>query len=254
LHPQRDSSASVTWLGHATALLEIDGVRVLTDPVLRGRVGPLVRIAAPVDVAAAGRVDCVALSHLHADHADLSTLRKLERTGPLLAPRPAAAWLQRAGLKDVHELRPGELVSIGGVKVIATPAVHDGRRRPFGPAADPVGYVVSGSRRAYFAGDTDLFESMAALGDPLDLALLPVWGWGPDVGAGHLDPDRAAQAAALINPRLAVPIHWGTFALPWAARRVDDPAWPARRFAELVSERAPSVEIRVLAPGGRTEF
>jgi L-ascorbate metabolism protein UlaG (beta-lactamase superfamily) len=233
-------------------LLEIDGVRVLTDPVLRGRVGPLVRIAAPAD--APGRVDVVALSHLHADHADMPTLRGLERSGPLLAPRPAAAWLRRAGLTDVHELEAGEELSIGGVTFVATPAVHDRRRRPLGPAADPVGYVVRGSRSAYFAGDTDLFASMADLGESLDLALLPVWGWGPDAGEGHLDPERAAQAVAMLRPRIAVPIHWGTFALPWAARRARDPAWPARRFAELVGERAPSVEVRVLAPGERTEF
>ncbi len=168
-------------------------MRVLTDPVLRGRIGPLVRIAPPVD--APGRVDAVALSHLHADHADIPTLRGLERSGPLLAPRPAAEWLQRAGLKDIHELEAGEGLSIGGVTVVATPAVHDRRRRPLGPAADPVGYVVRGSRSAYFAGDTDLFASMADLGDSLDLALLPVWGWGPDAGEGHLDPERAAQAA-----------------------------------------------------------
>jgi L-ascorbate metabolism protein UlaG (beta-lactamase superfamily) len=252
--PPGSEPASVTWLGHATALLEIDGVRVLTDPVLRGRVGPLVRIAAPVGAGAAGRVDCVALSHLHADHTDIPTLRELDRSGPLLVPHPAANWFRRAGLRDVEELRAGEEVSVGAVRVIATPAVHDRRRRPLGPAADPVGYVVSGSRRAYFAGDTELFESMAKLGDSLDLALLPVWGWGPDVGEGHLDPDRAAQAAALISPRLAIPIHWGTFALAWAARRTGDPSWPARRFAELVSERASGVEVRVLAPGGRTEF
>ncbi len=254
LLPQGSQPASVTWLGHATVLLELDGVRVLTDPVLRGRIGPLVRTAPPVEASAVGRVDCVALSHLHADHTDLSTLRKLERSGPLLAPHPAADWLWRAGLREVVQLRPGEEVSLGPVRVTATPAVHDRRRRPLGPGADPVGYVVRGSRSAYFAGDTDLYESMADLRGSLDLALLPVWGWGPDVGHGHLDPERAAQAAAIISPSVAIPIHWGTFALPWAARRAGDRAWPARRFAELASESAPSVQVRVLAVGGRTVF
>jgi L-ascorbate metabolism protein UlaG (beta-lactamase superfamily) len=235
-------------------LLEVDGLRVLTDPVVRGRVGPLVRIAAAVDAGVPGRVDVVALSHLHADHADLPTLRGLDRSGPLLAPFGAGGWLRRAGLKEVQDLRAGEAISIGEVSVTATPAVHDGRRRPFGPVADAVGYIVAGSRRVYFAGDTDLFEGMRELGGEIDLALLPVWGWGPDVGEGHLDPDRAAQAVAMLRPRVAIPIHWGTFALPWAARRAGDPAWPARRFAELVGERAPSAEVRVLAPGERTEL
>jgi L-ascorbate metabolism protein UlaG (beta-lactamase superfamily) len=235
-------------------LLEIDGVRFLTDPVLRGRVGPLVRIAPAVGAGVPGRVDAVALSHLHADHADLPTLRRLDRSGPLLAPFGARDWLQRAGLKEVQDLRAGEEISVGGVSVTATPALHDRRRRPLGPEADTVGYVLGGSRRVYFAGDTDLFEGMHELGGEIDLALLPVWGWGPDVGQGHLDPDRAAQAVAIVRPRIAIPIHWGTFALPWAARRTGDPAWPARRFAELVAERVPSAEVRVLAPGQRTEL
>jgi L-ascorbate metabolism protein UlaG (beta-lactamase superfamily) len=252
--PQASEPATVTWLGHATVLLDIDGVRVLTDPVLGARVGPLVRIAAPIDASAVGSVDCVALSHLHADHTDLPSLRKLERSGPLLAPYPAAGWLHRAGVRGVHELRPGEEVTVGSVRVIATPAVHDRRRRPLGPAADPVGYVVRGSRSAYFAGDTDLFESMADLCGSLDLALLPVWGWGPDAGAGHLDPERAARAAAIISPRVAIPIHWGTFALPWAARRSADRDWPARRFTELASVSAPAVEVRVLRVGGASEY
>jgi L-ascorbate metabolism protein UlaG (beta-lactamase superfamily) len=235
-------------------LLELDGVRILTDPVLGGRVGPLVRIAAPVDPSAIGRVDCVALSHLHSDHADLGTLRKLERAGPLLAPHPAAGWLHRAGLRGIQELRPGEEVLVGAVRVIATPAVHDRRRRPLGPGADPVGYVVRGSRSAYFAGDTDLFDAMKDLRGSLDLALLPVWGWGPDVGEGHLDPERAARAAAIIRPASAIPIHWGTLALPWAARRAADWEGPARRFAELAAVSAPDVEVRVLPVGARAEF
>jgi L-ascorbate metabolism protein UlaG (beta-lactamase superfamily) len=227
---------------------------VLTDPVLRGRVGPLVRIAAPVDAGAPGRVDAVALSHLHADHADIPTLRRLERAGPLVAPHGAAGWLQRAGLKEVHELRPADEISVGEVRVTATPAVHDSRRRPFGPAADPVGYLVRGSRTVYFAGDTDLFGAMADLAGAVDVALLPVWGWGPDVGEGHLDPERAAQAVAMLRPSIAIPIHWGTFALPWAAVRAGDRGRPAQRFAELAAERAPGVEVRMLAPGERTEF
>ncbi len=243
----------VRWLGHATVLLAVDGVRVLTDPVLRSRIGPLVRTAGPVDTAALGSIDCVLLSHLHADHADLPSLRRLGPSTPILAPHPAARWLRRAGLADVAELRAGEETRVGPVRVLATEARHDARRRPLGPAGEPVGYVIEGSRSAYFAGDTDLFAGMAQRRGRIDVALLPVWGWGRSLGPGHLDPERAATAAEVIAPRVASPIHWGTFALgrPW--RPVADPAWPARRFAELVAGRAPGVEVRVLAPGGSTE-
>ncbi len=245
-------TATVTWLGHATVLLEIDGVRVLTDPVLGRRIGPLVRIADPVDPSAVGRVDCVLLSHLHADHTDLATLRRLAPAGPVIAPWPAAQWLRGAGVSDVQEVRVGDELKIGGLRVIATPATHDPRRWRFGPAADPVGYVVRGSASAYFAGDTDLFGEMADLHASLTLALLPVWGWGPDVGPGHLDPERAARAAAIIRPAIAIPIHWGTFALPRPLRRSADPEWPAKQFAALAGRYAPSVEVRVLAPGAQT--
>jgi L-ascorbate metabolism protein UlaG (beta-lactamase superfamily) len=242
----------VRWLGHATALLAVDGVRLLTDPVLGPRVGPLVRTARPAGPASPGPVDCVLLSHLHLDHADLPSLRRLGRATPIIAPHPSGRWLRRVGFPEVVELRAGEETAVGEVRVIATEARHDARRLPLGPVGDPVGYIVAGSRSAYFAGDTDLFAGMAEWRGQIDLALLPVWGWGRSLGPGHLDPERAATAAATIAPRVAIPIHWGTLAL--GRRTVADPAWPARKFAAQVAERAPAVDVRVLAPGESTEL
>jgi L-ascorbate metabolism protein UlaG (beta-lactamase superfamily) len=242
--------ASITWVGHATILIEVDGVRLLTDPVLRNRIGPLVRIVPSADKESLARVDCVLLSHLHADHTDVRSLREIGSSVPVLAPHPAAGWLARGGLRAVRDLRPGDEVAIGAVRVIATAAIHDRRRRPFGPMADPIGYLVRGSSSFYFAGDTDLFPEMVELSGLVDVALLPVWGWGESLGPGHLDPERAA----LIAPNVAVPIHWGTFALGWPARRPVDPERPAREFAALVKTRAPAVDVRVLAPGERTEL
>jgi L-ascorbate metabolism protein UlaG (beta-lactamase superfamily) len=176
-------------------------------------------------------------------------------SAPVVAPGHAAGWLRRAGLDDVRELAVGQELDIAGLHVIATPAKHDAHRRPFvGPSADPVGYMIRGSLSFYFAGDTDLFPEMARLRHEVDVALLPVWGWGRTVGPGHLDPDRAARAAAIIDPQLAIPIHWGTFAIGRPARRPVDPGWPARRFAELTAELAPKVEVRVLQPGERLEL
>jgi L-ascorbate metabolism protein UlaG (beta-lactamase superfamily) len=248
---------AITWLGHATVLIELDGVRLLTDPVLGRRVGPLVRVAgSPVDAADLGRVDCVLLSHLHADHADLGSLRALD-AGAVIAGAGAGEWLRGAGVGGVQELSIGESAAVGEVRVRAVRAEHDSGRRPMGPgpSAEPVGYVIEGSRSIYFAGDTDLYDEMSQL--RVDIALLPVWGWGPSVGEGHLDPERAARAAALIAPAVAIPIHWGTFALPWAAVRGvsdDDRARPAREFAALAAERAPAVEVRVLEVGAGITF
>ena len=112
--------------------------------------------------------------------------------------------------------------------------------------------LIAASQPVYFAGDTDLFDAMAELRGSVALALLPVWGWGPRLGPGHLDPERAARAAAMIAPEVAIPIHWGTFAPVWPGGRLADPARPAREFERLTNRYAPSVEVRVLAPGGRT--
>jgi L-ascorbate metabolism protein UlaG (beta-lactamase superfamily) len=245
------SSVGIRWLGHASALIELDGVRLLTDPVLRRWTGPLRRIAAPVDPAAVQGIDAVLLSHLHSDHAHVRSLRRVGVRVPVLAARGAGPWLRRRGLADVHEIGPGETQAVGAVRVTAVHAQHDERRWPVvGPVAPPVGFLVEGERMVYFAGDTDLFDEMAELAGRVDVALLPVAGWGPKLGPGHLDPARAAEAAALIGPAYAIPIHWGTLAMP--GRGLRDAAEPPRTFARLAAERAPQVEVRVLSPAAHT--
>jgi L-ascorbate metabolism protein UlaG (beta-lactamase superfamily) len=248
-----DDTAALTWLGHASVLIAVDGVQLLTDPVLRDRIGPLVRAAPPVATDGLGRLDAVLLSHLHADHTDLPSLRRLGTGTVVLAPYPAGEWLRGKGVDAVRELRPGNETNIASVTVVATRAAHDRRRRPFGPAADPIGYVVRGSRSVYFPGDTDLDPAMADLRGSIDVALLPIWGWGPSVGAGHLDPRRAALAAALIAPAVAIPIHWGTFRLARLVARRSDLQRPAIEFAALAKRYARGVEVRILAPGERVE-
>jgi L-ascorbate metabolism protein UlaG (beta-lactamase superfamily) len=241
---------AVTWLGHATALIELDGVRLLTDPVLGPRVGPLVRVGARARLDVPAGLEAVLLSHLHADHAHLRSLRMLE-VPRVFAPRGSGRWLARRGVANVEELGPGERAQIGPVALLATPARHEGRRWRYGPSGTPMGMLVEASRSCYFAGDTDLFAEMAELAG-VDLALLPVAGWGHKVGSGHLDPARAAEAVRLIAPRVAVPIHWGTLAPFWWRGRRPDAERPAQEFAELVQASTPEVEVRVLAPGSRT--
>ena len=139
---------AVTWAGHATALIELDGVRLLTDPVLRERVGPLRRIAAPVSPQLSERIDAVMLSHLHADHADLARCAGSPGATVVLAPRGRGRWLARHGVRNVEELGCGEEAQVGRVRVVATPARHDARRRPLGVRADPIGFIARGSQGA----------------------------------------------------------------------------------------------------------
>jgi len=230
-------------VGHATVLIELGGLRVLTDPVLRSRIVHLRRHGSSPEVPQG--IDAVLLSHLHYDHLDVPSLRQLGVAVRLVAPRGAGVLLNRAGFRSVVELSPGETTELGTLTVLATTAVHHPGRRPLGPRAEALGYVVTAERSVYFAGDTDLFDGMGDIG-PVDLALLPVAGWGPKLGPGHLDAERAARAAALVRPRVAVPIHWGTLRSrrpgPWFSD-------PPHRFAAEVARVAPQVAVRVLSPG-----
>jgi L-ascorbate metabolism protein UlaG (beta-lactamase superfamily) len=245
----------VTYVGHATVLAELDGARLITDPVLRARVGPLRRHGAPPAPEVTEGLDALLISHLHHDHADIPSLRKIDREVPVLAAPGAGKLLEQQGFVAVSELAPGESSRVGEVVVTAVEARHPGKGR-FERDSEAVGFLLTGRRRRiYFAGDTDLFEGMEELGPGLDLALLPIWGWGPSLGPGHLDPERAARAAALLSPRIAVPIHWGTlYPLGLARFRPDPLRVPPREFAARMRALAPQVEARVLAPGEATSL
>ena len=237
----------VTWLGHATVLIETPGgTRLITDPLLRERVGPLVRHA---DMPPhPGPIDSVLLSHLHHDHLDRPSLKML--AAPVVGPPGTSLAVPG----DVVELPPGSSHAVGDAVVSAVEAVHDGRRWPHLRRRDDdaVGFVVeTGGRRVYFAGDTEVFAGMASLG-PLDLALVPIWGWGPSLGVGHMDPDEACEALALLRPAVAVPIHFGTYLrFGLDTTLLTD---PVEAFVRRAPERVPGVRIEVLEPGAALDL
>jgi L-ascorbate metabolism protein UlaG (beta-lactamase superfamily) len=246
---------TATYVGHATVLLEIDGTRLLTDPVLRGRVGPLVRHGRAPDPEAIAAIDAVLVSHLHRDHADLASLRRLGREMPLLIPPGSRGFFERHGFGELTELAPGDSSGVGELTVTAVEAHHDGGSRRGAGDVQPIGFLVGGSRTVYFAGDTGVFAGMERLSPALDLALLPVWGWGPTLGPGHLDPEGAARAAAMLSPRLAVPIHWGTlYPFGLARLRPGRLELPAEEFVARAREIAPQVATRLLSPGESTSL
>ena len=133
----------MTWLGHSTVFLETAGQQILTDPVLRAGIGPVRRRPRPVDVDLAA-VDAVLISHFHHDHLDLPSLRQLPRSATLIVPRGGGPVVRSVGFAEVLEFDAGDSVRIGGVDIKAVPALHSGRRMPFGPVGPPLGYMIRG--------------------------------------------------------------------------------------------------------------
>jgi L-ascorbate metabolism protein UlaG (beta-lactamase superfamily) len=246
------TAVRITYVGHSTLLVELDGLRVLTDPVLRSRVAHLTRRAPAVETGVIADIRVVLVSHMHPDHFDPPSLRLIDRQAELVVPRGAGRTAGRLGFQRVTELGEGETLAVGGIEIAATHAEHR-QGRLFDKRSEAIGYKLTGSQRVYFAGDTDLFPGMSSLAANLDVALLPVGGWGPKLGPGHLDPRKAAEALELLRPRVAVPIHWGTLYRIGLRRSKREPAGePPLAFAREAAQLAPSVEVRVLEPGETT--
>jgi len=248
--------AKVNYIGHATVMVDIGQIRILTDPLLRNRVFFLQRHGGnpAANLMTEQPPDIVLLSHLHYDHADLPSLRQLPAKTTVIAPKGSGKYLKRWAGVQVHEVSEGDKVQVADVEIFVLPADHGQALSIPRPMNTCLSYVMRNRLSVYFAGDTDLFEGMYELGNDfdLDLALLPVWGYSHRVGAGHLTPLTAAQALQRLQPRIAVPIHWGSFRFfgpdsLWQG--ADHLSVPPQAFSEHASRLAPQTEIRVLQPG-----
>jgi L-ascorbate metabolism protein UlaG (beta-lactamase superfamily) len=243
------ATLDLAWLGHATADVRLGPTRILTDPVLRDAFAHLVRYAG-VNAPEPGKVDAVLVSHLHHDHLDVPSLRRFGPDTAVVVPFGAGRFAARALGREVTELRRDDSLRVGTATVTAVPAVHQPSRWPGLVRAEPLGYVIDdGAHVVYFAGDTALYDAMRDLPAP-DVALLPIWGWGPNLGPGHLDPRGAAVAASRVGARVVVPVHWGTFAPRSLRHRA--PTWlaqPAPEFVAAMAQCAPRCEARVVTPG-----
>ncbi|MET8410250.1 MBL fold metallo-hydrolase [Streptomyces sp. NPDC005195] len=244
----------ITWWGHATCTLEDSGTRVLTDPLFARRLAHLRRRRGAPPPPEAAAADVVLVSHLHADHLHTPSLQRLAPGTLVLVPEGAGRsvpTLRRLDHLRLTEVAPGDRIQVGDLVVRAVSARHDGRRLPVGPHRSPaLGFVVEGQARTYFAGDTGLFDSMAEEVGPVDVALLPVGGWGPFLGEGHLDAGRAAQALARLMPRSAVPVHYGTYwPIGMDGVRPHEFHAPGDEFVRLAAESAPEVAVHRLDHG-----
>lgn len=219
----------ITWLGHSTALLELDGVRVITDPVFGPRAspfpmgGPLRHHPVPVNLAQLGRLDAVLISHDHYDHLCMPTVHALARQGvPFVTALGVGAHLEAFGVAPEHirELDWWEeaWVADGRVRITATPAQHfSGRGLKDRNQTLWASWALRSDRHhVFFSGDTGLTEEYRELGrrlDRFDVVMLEIGAFHPAWGGIHLGPHNAMKAHALLGSGVLMPVHWGTFTL-----------------------------------------
>lgn len=251
---------AVSWFGHSTALLEIDGYRVLTDPVWSERcspsdvIGPGRLHPPPVSLEALPALDAIVISHDHYDHLDLDTIVALARSqwAPFVVPLGVGAHLRDWGIPDerILELDWNEQANIDELTLVCTPARHFSGRFLNRNATLWASWSIVGPRhRAYFGGDTGYTKSFADIGaahGPFDVTLMPVGAYNkvwPDI---HMNPEDAVQAHIDVRGGLLLPIHWCTFRLaphPWAE--------PIERL--LAAAEPAGVRVAVPKPGERVD-
>ncbi|GII85931.1 membrane protein [Sphaerisporangium siamense] len=222
LPPVGPRDAGVTWVGHATYVLRIGGLTVLTDPVWSRKIPGVRDRLTPPGVAWSDLppVDAVVISHNHYDHLDAPTLRRLPRHTPMFVPANLGGWFAKRGFTNVTELDWWESARIGDVSFDFVPAHHWSRRSLFDTCKTLWGgwVLTSGDHRIYFAGDTaygDRFKLIGARYPGIDLALMPVGAYEPRwfMHVSHVDPAEAVQACEDVGARRMATMHWGTFVL-----------------------------------------
>jgi L-ascorbate metabolism protein UlaG (beta-lactamase superfamily) len=245
-------SLRVRWLGHSTVVLDLDGSRIVSDPLLRANNWPLRRRGVVPTVGWWSGSRVVLLSHLHHDHTELSSLRMLGDV-PILSSEVNAGWLRRRGLRGValpddwFQVAP-DLPDFRLVK-----AVHHSRPMPHRPNGANGHLVRSDTTCVWLAGDTDLYPEIADFpalaGRDIDLAVVPIAGWGPRLSAGHMGPHEAALACAWSGARWALPVHWGTLHPPVMHRFGGWIDRPLPEFVDALAREAPACELVRLSPG-----
>lgn len=256
------SQPTVTWIGHASFLLQLAGQNILTDPVFSERASPFA-FAGPKRLQAPGialgdlpSIDLVLLSHDHYDHCDLPTLRALrQRDDPLIvAPLGLGTWLAHRGFRRWLELDWWQLHAHHALTIHAVPVQHFSGRAAFDRNQRLwAGYVVeTGAQRVFFAGDSGYSRDFVDIGarfSPIDLALLPIGAYEPRefMAPVHANPEEAVQIHQDIGAMRSIGMHWGTFRL--TTEPMDE---PPRRLREAVAEAGLAAEAFTTVALGET--
>jgi L-ascorbate metabolism protein UlaG (beta-lactamase superfamily) len=227
LRPLPTSGLRITWFGHSSTLIEIDEVRVLTDPIWSERASPVdwagpKRWYEPVlPLADLPKLDAVLVSHDHYDHLDMGSVSALAVKGTrFIVPLGIGAHLAYWGVPDaqITELDWWQRARVGPIDLIATPARHaSGRINPQANQTLFAGYAIVGPKhRVYFSGDTGFFSGLATIGKelgPFDVTLIESGQYNATWPDWHIGPEQAVEAHRLVRGRVLIPIHWGLFTL-----------------------------------------
>jgi L-ascorbate metabolism protein UlaG (beta-lactamase superfamily) len=249
----------ITIINHASVLIQLDGVNILTDPIYSRTVSFLFpRLQRPgIALEDLPPLDVILVSHSDYDHLNLKTLKRLSRkhTALIILPVGLGRYGQSTGFSEVAEAAVWQTIERGRAKITCVPAKHLSKRRPGDPTSTScVGYVVQvGPHTAYFAGDTAYGDFFSEIGKrfSIDVALLPIGAYKPERWFKnlHLHPDTALQAFIDLKARSLVPIHWGTF---WIS---DEPmAEPPRLLLAEAERRGCAEAVHVLRNGEALKF
>jgi len=256
-HPQWpvlvDNEIALTWIGHASFLLQAGGVNILIDPNWSNWVKGIKRMRRPgVALSALPEIDLVLVTHAHFDHLDRRTLRGIAANQPVVVPFDVGDLVHDLGFRVVQELHYWESFVFGPVRVTLTPCRHWGARMLHDSHRGFGGFIIEvGGRVIYHCGDTAYFEGFEEIGRrfPVDVALLPIGAYDPPSSRPvHMNPEEALDAFVSLGAKFMVPMHYGTFRLSYEP--LDEPprrlqaAANLRRLEERVvwmQEGAPAV-------------
>jgi L-ascorbate metabolism protein UlaG (beta-lactamase superfamily) len=222
---KNNSEFSLTWVGHSTLLIQLDGLNILTDPIWSERSSP-VSFAGPKRFVKPGisfidlpKIDIVIISHNHYDHLDTKTIEQLGNDPLYLIPLGLASYFADLGITNYQELDWWEEIKFNNINFVCTPTQHFSGRTLFDRDKTLwCSWVIEGSQKIYFAGDTGYFPAFKDIGKkygPFDLAAIPIGAYEPRwfMRSVHTDPREAVDIYEDVKAKYFIPIHWGTFQL-----------------------------------------